>query len=928
VAGGDTKAFTALNLANGTTWWTRDFLDHSNHFMTFGPSVVVDCAGTPVLIYSDDNGDVYAVNALTGALYGGWLPNPNNYGGNVQNGISTNGEGVVYVGTQANITNGNVTAIDACTGAVLWDLQSVGGLQIDNVSANVGGTEDFNACITYEVYDNNPTVYAISQYDQVVVPPYEGGGVMYSIDATSGALNWAALTEEGWYAGVSVDGSQIIYSSWTPWVPGYGDIRGPHGFQKESGAYTFTNTTTNPGLGDFWLMGGILTCEPEAADMYITQSRNDFLGFYRNTDGAMMFHRRWHGGDRGGHRTPPVMDDARLIATWRAYMVGLVPDVERPRLDLPAYLHEVPVEFGSPDHTIVSISGAIGNMGGAPLTVNSVTLTDTDNGTIPPQSASIRMVNDELIDNMENIINKFAKNSDAFRASFEDADADVLVGETPRVSRNNAAFVIPAWVYGVVAPAPFTVIPPQGSFNDSSAYIDIDIDIDGTQVPRGVTAFFAEIDTDDPDYFLNGSPIPQIEIHLIGGCLFAQETLEFGIGAEHFWYVWNTPIIGVGDLGHSAEIDGDDVSMWQGAYQFAAPAAGDIPPGKPVGIFTPRVFTWADNWSSANPQTWQSLLPDPNCYDATCPPNHRTNVALGAISNDFGASYEPIFGEVVAYAFVDSAQDFCEYDTAGNCLSWDWTLGESQVVPYNDTLTVGFHGCVEVIGALDQPLLRNFIIDRMELQGRYGPVNDIQFGAFMDYDIPPDNSQQVNGYDASISAGWAYNCNPGAEGLAWGFVRIPFGCEYDPLFGSHSVSADGGGWNDTAVWLDSINFWMSTYAGLSHQQGPNPIDPIVCNSDPSDREASIHIATGLDFPAGPDDALIVGVARFGIAVPGATAEDMADGDTYAEIAHTANAWAGFERGDVNFDHKIDLVDIAYLIDYVKQCPGAKGPWPF
>jgi hypothetical protein len=55
---------------------------------------------------------------------------------------------------------------------------------------------------------------------------------------------------------------------------------------------------------------------------------------------------------------------------------------------------------------------------------------------------------------------------------------------------------------------------------------------------------------------------------------------------------------------------------------------------------------------------------------------------------------------------------------------------------------------------------------------------------------------------------------------------------------------------------------------------------------------------------------------------------MADGDTYAEIAHTANAWAGFERGDVNFDHKIDLVDIAYLIDYVKQCPGAKGPWPF
>jgi outer membrane protein assembly factor BamB len=512
-AGGDAKAFTAFDLNTGATWWTRNFFDHNNHFMTFGPSVVVDCGGTPVVVYSDDNGDVYGVHALTGALLWG----PLNYGGFVQNGISTNGEGVVYVGTQANITNGNVTAIDGCTGAVLWDLQSAGGLQLDNVSANVGGTEDFNACITYEVFDNNPTVYAISQYDQVVVPPYEGGGVMYSIDATSGALNWAALTEEGWYAGASVDGSQIIYSSWTPWVPGYGDIRGPHGFNKESGAYTFTNTTTNPGLGDFWLMGGILTCETEAPDMYITQSRNDFLGFYRNTDGAMMFHRRWHGGDRAGHRGAPVMSDGRLIATWRNHVVCLIPDIERPRLDLPAYTIEVPVEFGSPDHTIVSIPNAIGNMGGAPLTINSVTLTDTDNGTIPPASASIRMVNDELIDNMEHIVNKFAKNSDAFRASFEDADADVLVGETPRVSRNNAAFAIPAWVYGVTAPTPGTSIPPQGSFNDSSAYIDIDILIDGTQVPRGVTAFFAEIDTDDPDYFLNGSPIPQIEIHLVGG---------------------------------------------------------------------------------------------------------------------------------------------------------------------------------------------------------------------------------------------------------------------------------------------------------------------------------------------------------------------------------------------------------------------------
>jgi hypothetical protein len=369
--------------------------------------------------------------------------------------------------------------------------------------------------------------------------------------------------------------------------------------------------------------------------------------------------------------------------------------------------------------------------------------------------------------------------------------------------------------------------------------------------------------------------------------------------------------------------------MWQGSYVFSAAAASPIPPGKPVGIFSPRVFTWADNWSSANPFVWQSLLPDVNCYDATCPPNHRTNVYLGDVSED-GSPYQPFYGEVVAYAFVDSAQDFCNYDTLGNCLQWNWArgFGGSPVIPYIDSLTLGFKGCVEVIGAIDVPLLNNFIIHRFDLQGRYGPVNDVQFGAFMDYDLeyPVQNETQVNGYDADISTAWAYGCNPPTDGYAWGMVKIPFGCEYDPMFGSHTVSADGGGWSDTTVWMDSVDYWMRTYAGLSHQQGPNPIDPVICNSDPSDREAMFNIANGMDFPAGPDDYLTIGVAQFGMVVPGATGADMADPAMYESIAHAANKWAGFGRGDMNFDFKIDLVDVCYLIDYLYY--GGDVPIPF
>jgi hypothetical protein len=541
-------------------------------------------------------------------------------------------------------------------------------------------------------------------------------------------------------------------------------------------------------------------------------------------------------------------------------------------------------------------------------------------------------INYDLLDNMQRVADKFANNSDMFRANLTDADAQMT--EDVSVSRNNAAFAVPSWVYGVVGAFLWT-IPAQTSYNDSSSYVDIDIDIDGTMVPRGLTQFYAEINSDDPDYFLDdGAPFPQIDLRIVGGCLFPENPgsseyeLVFGVGGANYWLIWNTPFLGKGDLGNSAVIDGDDGTMWQGSYIFTSSNIGDTPPGKPAGIFSNRVFHWADNWSSATPGVWMSILPDPNCYDATCAPSHRTNVYLGDISNDMGASYEGIYGSVAAYAFVDSAQDMCTYDTLNNCISWDWSnVFGGGIVSYNETMTLGFRGCVETFGAVDQPQLNNFMIQRFDLNGRYGDVTDLQFGAFMDYDLayPLYNDIQVNGYDADISTAWVYNCNQATvdEGYAWGMVKIPFGCGYDGMVNSHTVSADGGGWNDTVVWLDSINYWMSTLSGLSHQQAPNPIDPVVCNVDPSDREAMFTIGNGLTLPEEGTGVLTIGVANFGYA--GIT-EDVSDGATFATMANTANKWCGFGRGDVNNDNKIDLVDLAYLIDYVYYA--GNGPYPF
>jgi len=388
--------------------------------------------------------------------------------------------------------------------------------------------------------------------------------------------------------------------------------------------------------------------------------------------------------------------------------------------------------------------------------------------------------------------------------------------------------------------------------------------------------------------------------------------MDFGVGAANFCHVWNATKIADGDI-TSVEIDGDGASFWQGAYIFATEQTGIKPPSKPFGV---RVAHYAANWSASAPANWMSILADPNCYDDACPPNHRTNVLLGTISNDMGASYDDVYGEVVVYAFVDSVQNMCEYDTLGNCLKWNWNYANADNFgiqpPYDDTLTMGFHACASVIGAYDEPLLNNFVIHRFDFDGRYGPVDNIYMGAMLDYDVTPNNAANWANYDASHSLAFMYGS---ADDNGWGMVKIPWGDGYDPMINAKTLDNDQAAHNDTAVWLDSVYYWMSSLSGLSWQ--PTAAYPLV---DDFDREAFFTIAE-LDMPAAPDQVTI-GVASFGM--PGIT--NAMDPATYYDMATVANQWCGFGRGDVNNDGARNIIDIAYLIDYVYY--SGNGPYPF
>jgi hypothetical protein len=281
----------------------------------------------------------------------------------------------------------------------------------------------------------------------------------------------------------------------------------------------------------------------------------------------------------------------------------------------------------------VRFENALGNIGGADLTVLGITLSDTSNNTTPAAVARLSVVDYERVTSMEQIASKFAGNAAQFRNDIIDV-TDV----TRNARRNNAAYALPSWIYGLTEPLPGTIIAAASGYGDSSQYVDIVLDIDGSQVPRGFTGVYAWIDTDDPDYFLDSAmlddgpyyAIPQILLGIVGGCLYDSVQVTFGATQQNSAWIYNATKIATGPAsGSEWEIDGDNTAFFQGDIVFStARISNTIPAGKAAPMWTPRTALHGSNWHN-DPLDWESILPDPNCYDQTCDPSYRTNVIIG-----------------------------------------------------------------------------------------------------------------------------------------------------------------------------------------------------------------------------------------------------------------------------------------------------------
>ncbi len=921
VAGAGARAFSAFDLNTLDTVWSRKYDVHGTNTFTYGAHSIVDVGGVPELIYFSDDGDMYACNAMTGASIWGPIP----VGGNVTFTAVSNGQ-YMFVGFDQNVTNGDVKAFDPSDGSLVWSLSTVnGGLLGGTVvpAKDYPGTEGFLAGMSYDPDPNlafEGTLYVVSSYDPADNSnPVQDGGVMYSINASDGVVNWVQLSNGGLgsaFATPAIDASRVIFQGWCPWTTS-GQRRGPIAYYKTNGVISWDNTLTNPGSysaanGGFahnWLMDGMLSCEPGAPDFYMAAMREDYLNVFNADDGTQLWHRRFALQQNRGHRTAPAMDDGHVLYTWGWKLFCLTNQTDRQRLSILNYKVDVPVEFGGGPSELVTFPDIFENAGCAPLTIFGVYIDNVTNNTVPPVASFT--TGEDKVGHSEQYLAKMTDKADELVRNVAALGANVAI-ENMRSSSSRATYAPPAYINGLVSPTPGTIV------NAGDPPVDIVLDVNASIVTRGAHTFYAFIDSDDPDYFLDSAYqddnanylIPAVQFTIVGGCLYADEELDFGNTSDlNFAIVFNSGKLADGDF-DCFNVDGQGGQFWQAGLMF--------------GSSKYRLAFHSDNWQGADWE-WNTLLADVNCATSMCEIGHEVNVLLGYISKDLGDTYEPLYGEVATFGFVDSVQNFFDTLLSPPRWHWEWHSDYGEDPPYDDTLTMGFKACGKVIGAYTDDtvgVLDNFIIYRYAVYSRYGQaVNNVYAGTFDDYDTGPNNANNVTGYDVAHSVAWTYDC--ATPSRAFGQVKIPFGGCYEPMINAKCMDAQGGGfWNDSDLWLDSAYYWMSNpslYHTVTHQPGILP-----CVSSSSDRNAffTIQKADLASWTADPESTIVC-FANFGMLTA-----DASDPTTFFPLANTANKWAGFGRGDVNDDGAINLVDIIYLANFVLDPINNNGPYPF
>ena len=886
-AGGSNNETHAVDFVTGVKIWSHDVTSvgpaHLYGNTRWGVYTVV---GDNVY-WGTDDGYVVAADAATGAFI--WTPEATDLVQATWKSGASDGSALFY-STRSTAVEGDIYSLSAATGAINWQLSATAGLQGSLVYASYTGDEGFTGGVSYDA--DFGYLYAGSRCDAGDHPT---GGLIYRLRAGTGALvGPVTLADRTLYATPIVDKNRIYCASFNRWAspPQGGDL---FAVNKFTGGVDWA-TSGGPDAFPFDV-NGALSCEPEPdPDFLFTFTYNGFLLCTNAETGEQVYRRRSEPNiaayTRGQHvalAVDPLGEPVMAVADFQGNLAVFRKSInDRSRLQIETYNPTASVEFGPATSLPVFIYGVFTNTGCANLNITSSAADEISfSGSTPPGYVASNISSD-IMDRADKIADNLAR--EAYLSKFirpSEISDDILASRDNNLEKinNRAAAGFPPFLNSVTHPVAGDVIIPGGS-------LDIELDVIQAAINRGPQPFYLQICSDDPDYFIDDvSKCPEVYITLVGGCLIDTTTLHFGVGSTNEELVTNTGRLGTGDwgdgdAGHNGFlIDGDGASYYQGSYAF--------------GVSQYEVATNTQDWTSGGGEAdaMISLQPDPNWCDNNCKAFLDAGVTLGYITSD-GITYSPILGNMVCKSFIDSVQNF---DLGAG---WDW---ENWTAPFDNSLTMGLYTNGSVVGAVDVPELANLTVEVLEITERNGnPVNGWKMWEFWDC----DNGGDTVAIDKNISSAWAYNPSSGA---AWGQIKIPFGCGYDPIVntvGLYGASGTFGFWAWNVYWDSAYGYAAQT---LGAPAGTTP-GHYSYNMSAGDGEAMATLASH-DFVGG--ETYKIGIAHFGAL----TFTDPTVGTELAPLAIMVNQWCGFGRGDGNNDGVVNLADIIYIANAVNGGPG-------
>jgi hypothetical protein len=323
----------------------------------------------------------------------------------------------------------------------------------------------------------------------------------------------------------------------------------------------------------------------------------------------------------------------------------------------------------------------------------------------------------------------------------------------------------------------------------------------------------------------------------------------------------------------------------------------------------PFSLAWTtDSWHGGDPPDfWNSLLPDPNCFDQCEPYITPDPILLGSIND--GGSYVDIYGYAAAYAYIDSVVDFDCYLTG-----WDWANNEC---PYSNDLTIGLHVDEFMYGAIGVEALDNVVIFRHEITNRNADPVTAYLGAFHDFDLDGSlNGFDLFRFDGTYGIAWGSPCSPAYDftnGVVYGVGKIP--ADLDPMFGVRTMDANQAMWEASNIALDSMYWYMTTQPGQTAQAGIDMNFPCDALSESDDRD--MWASFGSHSFAGFE------TYSFGTYFFGYEDGDVTDDAYWQDLATLVNQFAGWGRGHMDGDGMLTLADVVALWNMIN----AGGPGP-